>query len=30
MFRSSAWRRELTGVIAMPEIVPFWNMEKRA
>jgi peptide/nickel transport system substrate-binding protein len=30
MFRSSAWRRELTGVIAMPELVPFWNMEKQA
>ncbi len=30
MFRSSAWRRNLTGVIAMPELVPFWNMEKTA
>lgn len=30
MFRSSAWRRTLGGVIGMPEIVPFWNMEKRA
>jgi peptide/nickel transport system substrate-binding protein len=30
MFRSSAWRRTLTNVIAMPELVPFWNMEKTA
>lgn len=30
MFRSSAWRRNLTGVIAMPELVPFWGMEKTA
>jgi peptide/nickel transport system substrate-binding protein len=29
MFRSSAWRRNITGVISMPELVPFWNMEKR-
>lgn len=29
MFRSSAWRKSLSGVIGMPEVVPFWNMEKR-
>ena len=27
-FRGSAWRKTVTGVIGMPEIVPFWNMEK--
>jgi peptide/nickel transport system substrate-binding protein len=30
MFRSSAWRKNVTNVIAMPELVPFWNMEKTA
>ena len=29
-FRSSAWRRNITGVIGMPEVVGFWNMEKAA
>jgi len=29
-FRNSAWRKNLTGVIAMPEVVGFWNMEKAA
>ena len=29
-FRGSAWRKNVTGVIGMPEIVPFWNMEKTA
>jgi peptide/nickel transport system substrate-binding protein len=28
MLRSSVWRRNVTNVIAMPEIVPFWGMEK--
>ncbi len=28
MFRNSAWRKNITGVIAMPEVVGFWNMEK--
>ncbi|HEX8168450.1 MAG TPA: ABC transporter substrate-binding protein [Beijerinckiaceae bacterium] len=27
-FRASAWRKTVTGVIGMPEVVPFWNMEK--
>ena len=27
-FRNSAWRKNITGVIAMPEVVGFWNMEK--
>ncbi|MFL5173077.1 MAG: ABC transporter substrate-binding protein, partial [Microvirga sp.] len=27
-FRGAAWRKTVTGVIGMPEIVPFWNMEK--
>ncbi|MFL5232685.1 MAG: ABC transporter substrate-binding protein [Microvirga sp.] len=27
-FRGSAWRKTVTGVIGVPEIVPFWNMEK--
>ena len=29
-FRNSAWRKNITGVIGMPEMVPFWNMEKKA
>jgi peptide/nickel transport system substrate-binding protein len=29
-FRNSAWRKNITGVIGMPEVVGFWNMEKRA
>jgi peptide/nickel transport system substrate-binding protein len=29
-FRSSAWRRNIKGVIGMPELVGFWNMEKTA
>jgi peptide/nickel transport system substrate-binding protein len=29
-FRNSAWRRNITGVIGMPEVVGFWNMEKKA
>ena len=28
-FRASAWRKNVSGVIGMPEIVPFWNMEKK-
>jgi peptide/nickel transport system substrate-binding protein len=27
-FRNSAWRKNITGVIGMPEVVGFWNMEK--
>jgi peptide/nickel transport system substrate-binding protein len=27
-FRASAWRKTVTGVIGMPEVVPFWNVEK--
>ena len=27
-FRGSAWRKTVSGVIGMPEILPFWNMEK--
>jgi peptide/nickel transport system substrate-binding protein len=29
-FRRSAWRKNIRNVLAMPEIVPFWNMEKAA
>ena len=29
-FRNSAWRKNITGVIGMPEVVGFWNMEKSA
>jgi peptide/nickel transport system substrate-binding protein len=29
-FRNSAWRKNITGVIGMPEMVGFWNMEKTA
>jgi peptide/nickel transport system substrate-binding protein len=29
-FRNSAWRKNITGVIGMPEVVGFWNMEKTA
>ena len=29
-FRNSAWRKNITGVIGMPEVVGFWNMEKKA
>jgi peptide/nickel transport system substrate-binding protein len=29
-FRSSAWRRNVKGVIGMPELVGFWNIEKTA
>jgi peptide/nickel transport system substrate-binding protein len=29
-FRNSAWRKNVTGVIGMPEMVGFWNMEKKA
>ena len=28
-FRNSAWRKNITGVIGMPEVVGFWNMERR-
>jgi peptide/nickel transport system substrate-binding protein len=27
-FRRSAWRKAVTNVIGIPEMVPFWNMEK--
>ena len=27
-FRASAYRKNIRGVIGIPEIVPFWNMEK--
>jgi peptide/nickel transport system substrate-binding protein len=27
-FRASAWRKNLTGIIGMPEIVPFWNVRR--
>ena len=27
-YRNSAWRKNITGVIGMPEVVGFWNMEK--
>ena len=27
-FRNSAWRKNIRGVIGMPEMVGFWNMEK--
>jgi peptide/nickel transport system substrate-binding protein len=29
-FRNSAWRKNISGVIGMPEMVGFWNMEKTA
>ena len=29
-FRNSAWRKNIRGVIGMPEMVGFWNMEKTA
>ena len=29
-FRNSAWRKNITGVIGMPEVAAFWNMEKKA
>jgi peptide/nickel transport system substrate-binding protein len=29
-FRSSAWRKNVKGVIGMPEVVGFWNIEKTA
>jgi peptide/nickel transport system substrate-binding protein len=29
-YRNSAWRKNVTGVIGMPEVVGFWNMEKKA
>jgi peptide/nickel transport system substrate-binding protein len=29
-FRASAWRKTVSGVIGMPELVPFWNIEKKA
>jgi peptide/nickel transport system substrate-binding protein len=29
-FRNSAWRNNIRGVLAMPEMVAFWNMEKVA
>jgi peptide/nickel transport system substrate-binding protein len=29
-YRSSAWRKNVTGVVKMPEVVGFWNMEKKA
>ena len=29
-FRNSAWRKNVRGVIGMPEMVGFWNMEKTA
>jgi peptide/nickel transport system substrate-binding protein len=27
-FRASAWRKNVKGIIGMPEVVPFWNVEK--
>jgi len=27
-YRNSTWRKNITGVIGMPEVVGFWNMEK--
>jgi ABC-type transport system substrate-binding protein len=30
LFRVSAWRKSVTGVIGMPDLVPFWNIEKAA
>ena len=27
-FRRSAWRKNIRNVLGMPEVVPFWNMEK--
>ena len=27
-FRASSWRKNVRGVIGIPELVPFWNMEK--
>ena len=29
-YRTAAWRRSLKGLIAIPLIVPFWNLEKVA
>jgi peptide/nickel transport system substrate-binding protein len=29
-FRRSAWRKNVTNVLGVPEVVPFWNMEKTA
>ncbi len=29
-FRNSAWRNNIRGVLGMPEMVAFWNMEKVA
>lgn len=29
-YRSSAWRKTVRGVLGMPEVVVFWNMEKAA
>jgi peptide/nickel transport system substrate-binding protein len=29
-FRNSAWRKNVKGVLGMPEVVGFWNMEKTA
>jgi len=28
-YRAAAWRKNVTGVIGVPEVVPFWNMEKK-
>ncbi len=27
-FRASSWRKNVRGIIGMPELVPFWNIEK--
>ena len=29
-YRAAAWRKNVKGIIAMPEVVPFWNIEKTA
>jgi peptide/nickel transport system substrate-binding protein len=29
-FRVSAWRKNIKGIIGIPELVPFWNIEKTA
>jgi peptide/nickel transport system substrate-binding protein len=29
-FRVSAWRKTVKGIIGIPELVPFWNIEKTA
>jgi peptide/nickel transport system substrate-binding protein len=29
-YRSSAWRKTVRGLIGIPVLVPFWNVEKIA